>query len=238
MSRVLLISNSTLHGCGYLDHAEDEIRRLLGAVRRVLFVPFALADHDGYADKAEARFAAFGYALTSMHRVADPWQAVEDAEALFVGGGNTFRLLKARHDREILALIRRRVARGLTYIGSSAGANVAGPTIKTAKDMPIVEPPSFTALDLVPFQISPHYLDPDPRSTHMGETQEERIRQFHEENGTPVAGVREGAMLACQDGRFSLRGVAGARLFRRGREPVERMPVADVTDLLASGTAS
>jgi dipeptidase E len=228
-----LISNSTLHGRGYLDHAESEIRGLLGAVRHVLFVPFALADRDDYAARAEARFGAFGYELTSIHRVRDPWQAIEEAEALFVGGGNTFRLLKALYDADIVALIRRRVARGMPYIGSSAGANVAGPTIRTTKDMPIVQPPSFDALGLVPFQISPHYLDPDPHSTHMGETQEDRIRQFHEEATTPVAGLREGAMVACESGRFSLRGVAGARLFRRGHEPVERTPIADLTDLLS-----
>jgi dipeptidase E len=238
MSRVLLISNSTLYGRGYLDHAEAEIRQFLGTARRVLFIPFALADRDAYAAKAAARFAAFGYDLTSIHRVADPWQALENTDALFVGGGNTFRLLKALYDHEIFALIRRRVAMGMPYIGSSAGSNVAGPTIKTTKDMPIVEPPSFTALGLVPFQISPHYLDPDPRSTHMGETQEERIRQFHEENATSVAGLREGAMLACGDGRFWLRGVAGARLFRKGREPVESVPVADVTELLTAEAAS
>ena len=238
MSRLLLISNSTLYGRGYLDHAEAEIRRLLGALRRVLFVPFALADRDAYAAKAEARFAAFGYEVTSIHRARDPWQAIDDADALFVGGGNTFRLLKALYDHEIVALIRRRVARGLPYIGSSAGAIVAGPTIKTTKDMPIVEPPSFQALGLVSFQISPHYLDPDPSSTHMGETQEERIRQFHEEQATPVAGLREGAMVTGDAGRFSLRGVAGARLFRQGREPVEALPVADVTDVLTVEAAS
>jgi dipeptidase E len=237
MSRVLLISNSTLHGRGYLDHAEGAIRQFLGAARRVLFVPFALADLDAYAAKAEARFAAFGHPLTSIHRASDPWQAVEEAEALFVGGGNTFRLLKAFYDHELVALIRRRVARGLPYIGSSAGANVAGPTIKTTKDMPIVEPPSFTALELVPFQISPHYLDPDPHSTHMGETQEERIRQFHEENTAPVAGLREGSMVICEDGRFWLHGVAGARLFRKGREPAEAVPGADVTAILTPGAA-
>ena len=237
MSRVLLISNSTLHGRGYLDHAETEIRQLLGSARRVIFIPFALADRDAYAAKAAERFAAFGYELTSIHQAADPWQAIESADAIFVGGGNTFRLLNALYDHEIFSLIRRRVTTGMPYIGSSAGSNVAGPTIKTTKDMPIVEPPSFAALGLVPFQISPHYLDPDPRSTHMGETQEERIRQFHEENATPVAGLREGAMLVCEGGRYSLRGVAGARLFRQGREPVETMPVADVTELLAPEAA-
>jgi len=238
MSRVLLISNSTLYGRGYLDHAETEIRQLLGAARRVIFIPFALADRDAYATKAAERFAGLGYDLASIHKAADPWQAIDNADAIFVGGGNTFRLLKALYDHEIISLIRRRVTTGMPYIGSSAGANVAGPTIKTTKDMPIVEPPSFAALGLVPFQISPHYLDPDPRSTHMGETQEERIRQFHEENATPVAGLREGAMLVCEDGRFSLRGVAGARLFRQGREPVEVVPGADATEFLTVGAPS
>jgi dipeptidase E len=121
----------------------------------------------------------------------------------------------------------------MPYIGSSAGSNVSCPTIKTTKDMPIVQPPSFEALGLVPFQISPHYLDPDPNSTHMGETQEERIVQFHEENATPVVGLREGAMLRVTDGSVVLKGSAGARIFRQGRPPVETTPVADVSQLLS-----
>ena len=222
--RVLLISNSTLYGSGYLDHAENEIRNFLGSVKSVLFVPFALYDRDAYASTARERFQTMGYGLESIHTAADAQQAVNDAEAIFIGGGNTFRLLKALYDLDVLQTIWRRVAEGMPYIGSSAGANVAGPTIKTTKDMPIVQPPSFDALGLVPFQISPHFLDPDPNSTHMGETQEERILQFLEENDTPVAGLREGAMVRVENGSHILKGSSGARIFRRGHDPVEAMP--------------
>ena len=222
--RVLLISNSTLYGSGYLDHAENEIRSFLATVGRVLFVPFALYDRDAYAAMARERFQKMGYGLDSIHTAADGQQAVSDAEAIFIGGGNTFRLLKALYDAEVLELIRQRVAKGMPYIGSSAGSNVAGPTIKTTKDMPIVQPPSFDALGLVPFQISPHFLDPDPTSKHMGETQEERILQFLEENDTPVAGLREGAMVRAENGSHVLKGSSGARIFRKGHDPFEATP--------------
>ncbi|HWN98035.1 MAG TPA: dipeptidase PepE, partial [Blastocatellia bacterium] len=218
--RILLISNSTLYGSGYLDHAEDEIRHFLGAIERVLFVPFALYDRDAYTTLARERFKAMGYDLQSVHEIADATQAVDSAEAVFIGGGNTFRLLKALYDFELLLPIRRKVAAGMPYIGSSAGSNVSCPTIKTTKDMPIVEPPSFNALGLVSFQISPHYQDPDANSKHMGETQEERINQFLEENKTPVVGLREGAMLRVEGASVILRGVSGARIFRRGHSPV------------------
>ena len=222
--RVLLISNSTLYGSGYLDHAEAEIRSFLGGVKGVLFFPFALYDRDAYASMARERFERMGYGLKSIHTAVDAQQAVSDAEAIFVGGGNTFRLLKALYDTEVLQIIRQRVGEGTPYIGSSAGSNVAGPTIKTTKDMPIVQPPSFDALGLVPFQISPHFLDPDPNSKHMGETQEERILQFLEENDTPVAGLREGGIVRAENGSHILKGSSGARIFRKGQEPVETMP--------------
>ena len=230
--RVLLISNSTLHGSGYLDHAESEIRDFLGAPSRLLFVPYALYDRKAYADLARDRFSAMGYNLESAHEAANPRAAAEAAEAIFIGGGNTFRLLKALYDFDLLDAIRRRVSEGMPYIGSSAGSNVACPTIKTTKDMPIVQPPSFDALHLVPFQISPHYQDPDPGSTHMGETQEERIVQFLEENATPVAGLREGALLRVQHGEIELKGVSGARIFRRGHDPVETSPGSKLGALL------
>jgi dipeptidase E len=219
--RILLISNSTLYGSGYLDHAENEIRDFLGDISRVLFVPYALYDRDAYSSMARDRFKAMGYELDSIHTASDAKEAVNNAEAIFIGGGNTFRLLKSLYDSDLIDSIRRRVAEGMPYVGSSAGSNVAGPTIRTTKDMPIVEPPSFDALGLVSFQISPHFLDPDPNSTHMGETQEERILQFLEENDATVMGLREGAMVRSEFGSYLLKGSSGARVFRRGHEPIE-----------------
>lgn len=234
--RLLLISNSTLFGSGYLDHAETEIRDFLGAVKRVLFVPYALHDRDEYAANAQQRYAKMGYELSSIHTAADPRKAVEETEALFIGGGNTFRLLKALYDNDLLETIRRRVAEGMSYIGSSAGSNVAAPTIKTTNDMPIVQPPSFDALNLVWFQINPHYLDADPNSTHMGETREQRLIQFLEENDTPIAALREGAMLRLEDNITLLKGSTGARIFRPGFEPVEASPGDQLDALLQLST--
>ena len=222
--RLLLVSNSTLHGSGYLDHAETEIRDFLGDVKHVLFVPFALFDRDKYAATARARFQKMGYELASIHTAANPVQAVRETDAMFIGGGNTFRLLKALYDFELVEVIRERVDTGMPYIGSSAGSNMACPTIKTTNDMPIVQPPSFNALGLISFQINPHYLDPDPNSRHMGETRAERIVQFLEENETPVVGLREGAMLRIENGETMLKGSTGARIFRRGFEAVEIAP--------------
>src|SRR4030095_6882268 len=200
LPRILLISASTVYGRDYLDHAEQQIKSFLGSARNVLFFPFALFDRDAYAAEGTARFAAMGYSIETAHAVSDPHQAIEQTDAIFIGGGNTFRLLKALQDLDLLDPIRQRVKRGAPYIGSSAGSNVAGPTIKTTKDMPIVQPRSFDSLGLVPFQISPHFQDPDLHSKHMGETQEERILQFLEENDTPVVGIRENAWLLCEKG--------------------------------------
>lgn len=230
--RVLLISNSTLYGGGYLDHAEAEIRSFLGEAKQVLFVPFALFDRDRYTATARDRFQKMGYELSSVHEAADRVKAINDTDAVFIGGGNTFRLLKALYDVELLGPIRDRVAAGMPYIGSSAGSNVAGPTIRTTNDMPIVQPPSFDALGLVHFQINPHYIDPDPSSKHMGETRGERIIQFLEENDTPVVGLREGAMLRIENGAITLRGSSGARIFRKRIVPVEISPGAELNTLL------
>lgn len=235
MRRLLLISNSTLHGSGYLDHCAAQIQDFLGRrVTRVLFVPFALHDRDAYAEQARARFEALGYGLDSVHAAKDPRQAVLAAQAVFTGGGNTFRLLGELYTRGLLDLLRARLWEGVPYIGSSAGSNIAGMTIGTTNDMPIVEPPSFTALGLVPFNLNPHYLDPTPGATHMGETREVRIRQFHEENSQPVVGLREGAMLRVEGDRMTLFGVTGARIFRRDAEPEEVAPGADLSALLSA----
>jgi len=222
--RLLLISSSTVAGTGYLDHVEAEIRDHLGTIQTVLFIPYALADHAAYSAKVRERFARMNYKVESVHNSADPVGAVDRAEAVFIGGGNTFRLLKALYDRQLLNSIRARVDAGMPYMGASAGSNVAGPTIRTTNDMPIVEPPSLDALNLFPYQINPHYLDPDPSSTHMGETREERLLQYLEENETPVVAIREGSYLRVQKGETWLKGSRSARIFQRGRIPFELTP--------------
>jgi dipeptidase E len=238
LARLLLISNSTLHGSGYLDHVETQIRDFLKDATRIAFVPFALYDRNQYATQARERFRGMGYDLISVHDVSNPQRAIHEADAIFVGGGNTFRLLKGLYDWNLLAVIRRATVAGAPYIGSSAGAIVACPSLMTTKDMPIVRPPSFEALGLVGFQISPHYLDPDPSSTHMGETQEQRILQFLEENEAPVVGLREGGILRVESGSITLKGPSGARVFRRHEQPVEVPTGAKLDSLLAVSPVS
>lgn len=221
MLRLLLVSSSSTFGTGYLDHCERQILDLYvrAGSDKLLFVPYALEDRDGYADKAETRFRSMGLELSSIHRSADPVAAVGETQGIFIGGGNTFRLLDALYRLDLLDAIRQRVLGGLPYLGTSAGSNVACPTIMTTNDMPIVQPPSFAALDLVPFQINAHYLDPDPDSKHMGETRDQRLLEFHEENEIPVVALREGAMLAIQGQGVTVDGRAGARIFLRNRQP-------------------
>ena len=218
--QLLLISSSVVHGYGFLDHSEAEIRRFLEGARSVAFVPFAQHDHDAYTARVRERLGRMGFEVTQVRG----WSDVASGDAIFIGGGNTFRLLKQLYDAALIEPIRARVQGGARYIGSSAGTNVAAPTIKTTNDMPIVFPPSFDALSLVSFQINPHYLDPDPNSTHKGETREDRIREFLEENDTPVLGLREGSMLRGDGDRIVLLGEKPARLFRRGADPVELPP--------------
>ncbi len=230
--RLLLISNSTTHGGGYLEDCADEIRDILGAVKRVVFVPFALHDRDGYTARAREAFDRMGYEVDSVHDSRDPKQVVHSGEAFFVGGGNTFRLLNELYRRDLLKPICAAVDRGAIYMGSSAGSNVACVTIKTTNDMPIVQPPSFDALNLVPFNINAHYVDPDPSSTHMGETRETRIREFHEMNDPVVVGLREGAMLRIEENSVVLEGTTGARIFRKGSEPEEFAPGSSLDFLM------
>jgi dipeptidase E len=170
--------------------------------------------------------------LDSVHEVADPVAAVERAEAVVVGGGNTFRLLDEMYRRRLLEPIRGRAEAGMPYLGWSAGANVACPSLMTTNDMPIVQPPGFQALSLVPFNINPHYLDPDPASRHMGETREQRIQEFHEMNDAVVVGLREGAMIRVEDPQATLRGSSGARIFRKKQLAMELEPGASLDFLL------
>lgn len=233
--RLLLLSSSSVQGAGYLDYYEGEIKDFLGAaVKRVLFVPFAgvVRTNDEYADVVRARFEAMGYGLDSVHGAPDGVEAVRAAEAIAVGGGNTFQLLRGLYESGVMEAIRERVLAGVPYVGWSAGSNVACPTICTTNDMPIIEPPTFRALGLVPFQINPHYTDAHPEG-HKGETREERIQEFVKVNpNVYVVGLREGSTLRVEGDRLSLRGGRAARVFRQGVEAGEYGPEEPLEFLL------
>lgn len=235
---LLLLSNSTNFGSGYLDHARGAIREFLGPIRGLLFVPFALHDRGAYTAKARERFAREGISVAGLADGPEGSEQIASFPAIFVGGGNTFRLLAALQRNGFLEPIRRRVREGMPYLGASAGTNIAAPTIKTTNDMPIVQPSSLEALGLVPFQINPHYVDPDPASRHMGETREERLREFLEENATPIVGMREGTWLRVAGASARLEGPSPARVFRRGREPEEVPPGPLPSDLLGGAGAA
>jgi len=223
--RALLISNSTNHGQDYLDHVEDAITGFLGDIKKIYFVPYASRHWDAYTEKARARFNAMGIDLVSVHAVSfrgrDILTAADEQWGIFVGGGNTFRLLHHIQQRNLINLIGAAVLQGAPYIGASAGANLACPTIGTTNDMPIMHPISLFGLGIVPYQINPHYLDPDVNLLHMGETRDTRIREFHEENDTPVVGLREGSWIHVESGMSALHGPHHAKLFLKDREPLE-----------------
>ena len=237
--KLLLLSNSAAPGRGYLEHAREAIAGHLAGVDELLFVPYALADHDGYTAKVASFMEQLGVRVRGIHTGSQPRALAASAQAIFIGGGNSFRLLKSLHERGLVEAVAERVRGGAPYMGSSAGTNMACPTLRTTNDMPIVQPPSFEALGLVPFQINPHYLDPAPAGAHMGETREERLNQFLEENDVPVLGLREGTWLrrytdeAAESHTLTLGGIAaGARLLTSGAEPVEHAPGADLGQLL------
>jgi dipeptidase E len=203
----------------------DAIKNFLGgSIDEVLFIPYALKDYDGYVAKMVELGIDAGYGFKSIHTFKDSHDAIRKAQAIFVGGGNTFRLLHELYKKDLLPLIRDKIHAGTPYIGISAGANIACPTIKTTNDMPIVEPPSFTALGVIPFQINPHYTDPDPDSTHQGETRERRIQEFLEMNDETVLGMREGSIILIEDSSTYVAGTAGVRVFKKGQEPEEYGP--------------
>ena len=234
MTELLLLSNSRAPGLAFLEHAADAIRAALGDRARILFVPFASGDPGAYADLMRKALDALGLGVRvdALHEAGDPVRAVAGAEALFVGGGSSFRLLRALHRLNILDAIGGAVRQGVPYLGASAGSNVACPTIRTTNDMPIVEVPSLTALGLIPFQLNPHYLDPDQGSAHQGETRPQRIEEFLEENDVPVLGLREGAWLQVRGSQAVLGGASTGRLFRRGVPPVNVPAGTDLSFLL------
>lgn len=236
--RLLLLSNSTNHASGYLEHALETVLTFLDGAA-LTFVPYALADHDAYTAKVAAALTPHGTRVTGLHEAADPRAEIERAEAVFVGGGNTFRLLDTLQRLHVLAPLAARVRAGLPYMGASAGTNIAGPTIRTTNDMPITQPASFEALGLVPFQLNPHFLDADPGSTHRGETREQRLTEFLEVNDVPVLGLREGTWLSVQDDAARIGGTAvgaaapgPAVVFTRGA--AAREVSGDVSELLGT----
>jgi dipeptidase E len=231
--RLLLLSNSKNVGQQYLEHAAGTIRDFLQGVGTVLFVPYAgvRVSWDDFTATVRGKFAEFGVGVTGIHTAPDPVAAVRGAEAVVVGGGNTFHLLKTMHERGLVGAIAERVRAGAPFVGWSAGSNVACPTIRTTNDMPVVQPPTLDAMGLVPFQINPHYLDTHPAG-HGGETREERILEFLEANpGMTVVGLREGSILRREGGRLTLLGAKPARIFLKGTAAREIEP-GDVSDLL------
>lgn len=232
--RLLLISNSTMPGEPYLDYPKNEIKKFLGDTPvTALFIPFAAVtfSYDEYERKVEERFSEIGHHVVSIHHFDDPVKAVKEAQAIVIGGGNTWQLVRSMRDRGLIAAIRERVLEGIPYIGWSAGSNVACPTLRTTNDMPIIDPQGFDCMNLVPFQINPHYLDKNPEG-HGGETREQRIEEFLEINPDMyVVGLREGTMLKYEEKQLELIGKLSARIFKKGTTPQE-LTVSDSFDFL------
>ena len=222
--RLLLISNSTNPGEQYLDYPKQNIRAFLGDKHiKALFIPYAAVtfSYDDYELKVRDRFREVGHDIISIHHYSDPVNAVKNAAAIVVGGGNTWMLLKLLRNHRLIDPVREKILAGTPYIGWSAGSNVACPTIRTTNDMPVAEPSSFRAFNLIPFQINPHYIDANPAG-HAGETREQRIEEFIEVNpGIWVAGLREGTMFLIEDHNISLIGRRNARIFKKDDQPLE-----------------
>ncbi|MDJ0839343.1 MAG: dipeptidase PepE [Acidobacteriota bacterium] len=229
---LLLLSNSTDPKMGYLGHCVDEVTAFFSGVKDVTFIPYALKDWDTYTHNTRERFQAMGKNLTSIHEYEDAASAVKNSEAFYVGGGNTFRLLKILYDMNLLPLIRDNVLAGGKYMGASAGTNIACKNVRTTNDMPIVYPPSLDALNLFPLNINPHYLDGVEKADHQGETREKRLLEFLEENTGPVLAIREGAMVRVSNKEVLLKGKNGGRLFITRDEIRELNDEEDLSFLL------
>lgn len=224
MKKIIVASTSTVHGSEYLSYILPELSVFFKEQSSILFIPYARPSgisYNEYTDKAREVFATIHKDVRGIHEFETPKEAVKNAEAIFVGGGNTFELVNQLYKNEILHDLKEVVENGTPYLGTSAGSNICGVTMKNTNDMPIVYPPSFDTMGLIPFNINAHYLDPDPDSKHMGETRETRIQEFHVFNETPVLGLREGSWLAVSGDTIQLKGTFSARLFRKDKEAVE-----------------
>jgi len=234
MKRLIIASTSTLHGGRYLEYLLPQLEQLFAETDEILFIPYARPggiDHDAYTQKAAEAFAEIGKRLKGLHTYPDPTKAVRDARGIFTGGGNTFVLVNELYKTGVMAPLREALLNGTPYLGTSAGSNITGETMQTTNDMPIVYPPDFTTLGILPFNLNPHYLDPDPGSTHMGETRETRIREFHAFNDLAVLGLREGSWIEVAGEQLTLKGSLSARLFVCGQEPTELPAGADLAHL-------
>jgi len=233
-SKVLMISTSKIHGSDYMEYLLDEVEDFLGETRELLFIPYARPggiSFDDYTSYPAKALAVKGIEVKGIHEFEDPKEAIAKAQAIFVGGGNTFLLTKTLYELELIEALRAAVVKGIPYMGSSAGSNLTGLTIGTTNDMPIVYPPSFEALALMPFNINPHYLDPDPNSKHQGESRATRINEFHFQNSQAVIGLREGSWLRLENGKLELKGPHTAPLFEAQKE-MREIPQGDVSFLL------
>ena len=232
--RLLLISNSTNAGEDYLNHPKENIKEFLGDKKvTCLFIPYAAVtfSFDDYEKKVQDRFMQLGHDIRSIHKFLDPVQAIQEADAVVIGGGNTWQLTRMMQEKNLLDPLREKIQDGTPYIGWSAGSNVACPTIKTTNDMPISQPLDFKVLGVIPFQINPHYLDANPEG-HAGETREMRIEEFVEANpDIYVVGLREGTMLRLEEDKLNLIGPRKARIFKLGQAPLEVEPGSNINFL-------
>ncbi len=225
--KLLVVSTSKIYGSEYMEYLQEEVKNFYQDADEIVFIPYARPSgitHDQYTEYPRKAFAKVGIAVKGIHEFINPAEALRKAKGIFTGGGNTFVLLKTLYENGLMDVLKEVVAKGTPYMGSSAGSNITGLTVGTSNDMPIVYPPSFDALQFLPFNINPHYLDPDPDSKHQGETRETRINEFHHYNQQPVVGLREGSWLRLEDEKLELKGNLDARLFEAGKDPVEVKP--------------
>lgn len=224
---VLLASTSTLFGGKYLEYIKPQIKDLFEGLDEILFIPFARPggiSHEDYTQKAAEFFEEISIKVRGIHEFENWQDAVNNAPGYFTGGGNTFLLVKTLHENNLMQLIKQNVETGKPYLGSSAGSNIGGMNMKTTNDMPIVYPPSFDCMGLVPFNINPHYLDPNPQLKHNGETRETRIREFLTQNDIKVVGLREGNWIRRIGDKITTEGSESTRIFEPGKDTYEIEP--------------
>jgi dipeptidase E len=234
MKNIIIASTSTLHGGTYLEYLLPELQSFFSNVKQLLFIPYARPSgisHDDYTKKVSEAFDKINILVKGIHEFENPVEAIENAEGIFTGGGNTFLLVSQLYKNNVIDALEKVVKNGTPYLGTSAGSNICGLTMNSTNDMPIVYPPSFRTLGFVSFNINPHYLDPIEGSTHMGETRETRINEFHHFNPQPVVGLREGSWLAVKGDSVKLKGTLTARIFKRNEKPIEVEPNSDLSNL-------